>query len=765
MPKTRFSNQLKKVMSIILAGTLVLSILMGASAISAPSNIDTSTWEDKISHELREVMEEVGSNELIPVWIYQQPVDEDIITEALIEENGMDPAVYEDEDRFYNEIAPDIVKEVEDEVGYEKAHRAIEPEQITESWDSIYSKDGISNGIVFDDAENESFEQSISLAEKAVHEEMNEYLQNRRTIVKQEYSAVNDQFIEEHIEEKERQILYNSRYTSTIIVEATKSEIVSYAKMAETEEVALYEKTLEEPQLNISLGQVKADGISGTKSEGYKGTGVKIGILEVKGRYDSTAIQLSGLGARLQFVNNNMNYGTSKPYAPVPYSVSNHATMVTCLIVGKSVTSGSNIFEGMAPGATVFQMPVQYSTDVLTGIQQLVDIYDVDVINYSGGSDQGNIYSDYDREVDTLISNTGIVFINSAGNEGNKTGNITSPGKALNAITVGNAETKSDYNTALSQPYNIAASSSFIQPDYITNKPDIAAPGTAISYIVESGYINYDSGTSYAAPLVAGAVAQLIQISPWLKGRPMVIKALLTTGANNWKLNASGVNGYVSGNGVMAAGGAGLLNVSDAVNNLLRPMGVGGGFAHFSVLENQTGLAYQKKIYLFAGQLVRIALAFGKDGNSNITSLNQRDDLDISLVTESGTIIGSRNTTADNLEILQTTISATGTYYIRVTIKRNIDFNYSMLHSVAWSCSGVDSVFLPVFIREETRFGTYITMCATTGDIYYTTDGTMPTVKSTKYTGPILLNSTTTFRAISVVNGVSSPSRIETFVP
>ena len=70
---------------------------------------------------------------------------------------------------------------------------------------------------------------------------IDQYIEARRSIIKREYSKYNDAFIANHVP-KDRKILYNSRYTSTLVVEATKSEIIYYADLSDVTEISLYEE-------------------------------------------------------------------------------------------------------------------------------------------------------------------------------------------------------------------------------------------------------------------------------------------------------------------------------------------------------------------------------------------------------------------------------------------------------------------------------------------------------------------------------------------
>ncbi|MCB6414838.1 S-layer homology domain-containing protein [Faecalimonas umbilicata] len=72
------------------------------------------------------------------------------------------------------------------------------------------------------------------------------YAEERKEIVRREYSALNDSFVETYVG-KDRKVIYNSRYTSTLVVEATKAEIEAYASLDDVLEISLYEEEIEEP--------------------------------------------------------------------------------------------------------------------------------------------------------------------------------------------------------------------------------------------------------------------------------------------------------------------------------------------------------------------------------------------------------------------------------------------------------------------------------------------------------------------------------------
>jgi len=652
---------------------------------------DSYKWESKISTELWKVMEEKSDDDLIPVWLWLIGIDSRVITNALINEKGMNPADYEDPARFEREIASEVTRQVEARYGYEEAHYTAATAG-TEHWE----QDG------------EFLDRSISLVNWAINAKIDEYRMTRIGIIEREYSALNDKFVADNIGEKPREIIYNSRCTATLIVEATKTEIVAYAKNESVHDISLYVHEPLVPLLNQALTQIGADSTTGTKSGyynyglGYKGTGVTIGVIEAletnpatglftAGRFDPTAAQLSGINNVRLFYNNDAGPGGGPVQnGGVPVTVTNgtHASFVTSIIVGQPVSVGSApsvTYEGVVPYAKVYQNTAAFPVDVPRAIRQLVS-KGCTVINFSTRGSSSTAYEDLDREVDQEIANLGVTLVVAAGNYGsmNLSNNITSPGKALNAITVGNAYTKSSGTTAITTlPYDINLGSSFNQVAYIPNKPDISAPGTwirAVQSTAGSGQFYEGTGTSGAAPFVTGVVAQMMERDPLMtKLFPVYVKSRVLQGARADQISTSNSNNpIVDNNYLRDKSGAGMVNAPGAINSM-------GGTIMQRVYSSTIS---SSMAFYVAGKNVRVVVVFDKANDSNgisrpISSLSDLDNLDIYLKNPSGTIIASSTSFRNNVEIVEFTVTTTGMYTLEIVPVSRV--NPSDEVRVSWS--------------------------------------------------------------------------------
>jgi len=266
-----------------------------------------------------------------------------------------------------------------------------------------------------------------------------------------------------------------------------------------------------------------------------------------------------------------------------------HGQHVAGIIAASGQTSNcltcTRSLKGIAPGATLLNARVldQNGTgqvsNVITAIQGAIALkskYNIRVINLSLGQP---VYESY--TLDPLCQaveaawKAGIVVVVAAGNDGrdnsfgsNGYGTITSPGNDPYVITVGAMKTEATYNRA----DDLIASYSSKGPTMVDQivKPDLVAPGNMVvslqaanstlvneypANIPPVSYYEYTlnvpllgalpkdteyfslSGTSMAAAVVSGAVADLLQAQPSLT--PDQVKARLMQTAYSASFPAS----------------------------------------------------------------------------------------------------------------------------------------------------------------------------------------------------------------------------------
>lgn len=121
------------------------------------------------------------------------------------------------------------------------------------------------------------------------------------------------------------------------------------------------------------------------------------------------------------------------------------------------------------------------------------------------------------------LRQAGIVVVTSGGNEGNSCGTVSNPPALYReSFSVG----AFDHDT--SQIANFSSWGPVTYAGEVYVKPDIAAPGVHIFSSVRGGGYDSSSGTSMAAPHVAGAVALLLSAVPAFRGDVDKIEKILT---------------------------------------------------------------------------------------------------------------------------------------------------------------------------------------------------------------------------------------------
>ena len=289
---------------------------------------------------------------------------------------------------------------------------------------------------------------------------------------------------------------------------------------------------------------------------GYTGSGVGVAVIDsgITNWHDDLTVanrQGQRVAAFVDFVNGRTT----------PYDDWGHGTHVAGIIAGNGFDSGGTR-KGMAPKSNIIALKALDAngkgkiSDIIAALDWAVTNkaqYNIRVINMSLGA---GVFESYNTDPLTLAAkravDAGIVVVAAAGNMGKAAnglpqyGAIAAPGNAPWVLTVGasstmgtvtrNDDTVADYSSRGPTMYDYAA------------KPDLVAPGSgtvslaakdSTMYVEKAAYLVSGSvyglwgfkpyltlsGTSMAAPVVAGTVATMIQADPSLT--PNLVKAML----------------------------------------------------------------------------------------------------------------------------------------------------------------------------------------------------------------------------------------------
>ena len=292
------------------------------------------------------------------------------------------------------------------------------------------------------------------------------------------------------------------------------------------------EDALHAPALPDSVPLVEA---SQAWSQGYDGSGTVIAILDtgvdkthpfLAGKVVEEACYSSTVAGHATTLCPNGQSTQVGAGAGVNCSLSIttscfHGTHVAGIAAGNNGTyAGVGAISGVARGATIMAVQVfsrfgstsdcggtapcilTYTSDYIAGLSRVYSLrnqYHFASVNMSlgGGSPRGTCDSDPAKSAIDNLRSVGIATVVASGNDGSTSG-ISSPACISSAISVGST-TKSDTISSFS---NLSSGMSLL------------APGSSILSAYPGNQWAYASGTSMAAPHVAGAWAVIKQASP-----------------------------------------------------------------------------------------------------------------------------------------------------------------------------------------------------------------------------------------------------------
>jgi serine protease AprX len=269
-----------------------------------------------------------------------------------------------------------------------------------------------------------------------------------------------------------------------------------------------------------------------------------------------------------------------------------HGTMVAGLAAGAG--GADALYRGAAPNAPIVDVAVTDSqgmavtSDVIAAIDWIIankGQYDIRVANFSlvGDVEASILYDPLNKAIERLWL-SGVVVVAAAGNNGSPTGpvKIGAPANDPFIITVGAADIES--SVAQTDDYRAEWSAFGYTADGFS-KPDVAAPGRymigpvpATSVLATTkpdrmkapGYM-WMSGTSFAAPVVAGVAAQLLARNPGWSPDQVKGALMLTTVYN-------AAQGLAMGVGEINAGAAAAVTNPPNPNENLYQFVSGGSF-------------------------------------------------------------------------------------------------------------------------------------------------------------------------------------------
>lgn len=472
---------------------LILMIVISCFALSASATAQIKpVLKNKINSLLAEKMQLVTDDVKIPVYIWYADIDQNAVE-----------------------------KEVKAECGLSADNISVDYEMPSDELIMSY-RTGSENAVV---EMNAYFERTKD--ERAKEKEFTDkYVLVRRNVSREKYSQKANDIISAFTSLEEN-IIFKSEYAPAIIANLTKSDINQLKNDDRIEELGYLEPCvgsdleLTDSASEDALIQINNDAMGISKTLGLlslTGEGVKIGMLESScPDVQNELIDDANITIRDSVV------------------MKDHSVNVARIMVGD--------VDGIAQNAQLFSArnPDAYGINDLFDYEQFEWLISkgVSIINLSYGIFPLNSgeasYAFTEKWVDHLVSYHSITVVAATGNGGLSGQRVCSPAMAHNVIGVGaystnyTVEHDDDYMQGYSNWINLG-------DEYIgVEKPDVIMPGdiTTLDYVgasindIVSETEYKTTGTSFAAPMLTGSIALMLELKPSLSAYPQAIKAIV----------------------------------------------------------------------------------------------------------------------------------------------------------------------------------------------------------------------------------------------
>ena len=424
-----------------------------------------------------------------------------------------------------------------------------------------------------------------------------------------------------------------STFSPVVLASLPPASIAEVARWPEVATVYLAPTAVDE--LEVAGPVVGGDLL---RSQGWTGAGIRLGQVEIDGATPAGNPFLPGV---------TQDTGFS--------CLSAHSTGVAGIIAS---THGTR--SGIAPGVQLYAGGAcSGQSGPLLQAANRTAAWGARAINLSWGDPTGTAPAFLDRSFDHMVWSGLRSIVKSAGNQAPPCGAssiITSPGRAYNVVTVGNADDRNSLDPA---DDIMGPCSSFVDPTSTNGdreKPEVAAPGTNINSTTMSspwtGGIG--SGTSFAAPVVTGGAGLLFQRVPMLASLPEATKAILMTTAVH---NVEGVTR------LSERDGAGVVVLDHAMSTTNT-----GRWGFRAYLCATAPFAWDvQTMFLSANRRTRVTLAWSTEAwGWNDYANRPSADLDLQVIAPGGSPVASSASWDNTYEIVEFVTPVSGNYRIRV---------------------------------------------------------------------------------------------------